>query len=167
MAKQVRPVPKGYQTITASITVTGADAFIKFCKKAFGAKELMRMKGPGGSIMHAELQIEDSRIMVSDEMGAAKKSAKTLGSTPLTLFMYVPKCDAVAAKAVKAGAVVRMPLANMFWGDRFGTIEDPFGNIWAIATHIENVSPADMKKRSDKMMKEMAAAAKAAAPSAN
>ena len=97
MAKKVRPVPKGYQTVTTSLTVSDADGFIKFCKKAFGATELLRMKGPGGSIMHAEIQIGDARVMVSDEMpGMGKKSAKSLGGSALTLFMYVPDCDAVA-----------------------------------------------------------------------
>ena len=163
MAKKVRPVPKGYQTVTTSLTVQDADGFIKFCKKAFGATELLRMKGPGGSIMHAEIQIGDARVMVGDEMpGMGKKSAKSLGGSPLTLFMYVPDCDAVAAKALKAGAVTRMPLSDMFWGDRYGTLEDPFGNIWGIGTHIEDVDPKEMKKRSDKLTKDMAKAATAA-----
>jgi PhnB protein len=154
MAKKVKPVPSGYSTVSASVTVQGADAFIKFCKKAFGAKELMRMKGPGGSIMHAELQIGDSRIMVDDEnLHYGKKAAKTLGGTPLTLFMYVPDCDAVASKAVKAGAVIRMPLADQFWGDRYGSLEDPFGNVWAVATHIEDVDAKEMKKRMAQMAK--------------
>ncbi len=153
--------------MTASITIGGADGFIKFCKKAFGAKELMRMKGPGGSVMHSELQIGDSRIMVGDEMPGpmGKKSAKALGGTPLTLFLYVPDCDAVVAKAVKEGAVTRMPLTDMFWGDRYGTLEDPFGNIWGIATHIEDVDPKEMTKRSAKMVKDMAKAAAASAGS--
>ena len=162
MAKKVKPVPTGYRTVTASVTVQGADAFIKFCKKAFGGKELLRMKGPGGSVMHAEVEIGDSRIMVSDEMpGAGKSSAKALGNTPLTLFLYVPDCDAVASKAVKAGAVTRMPQTDMFWGDRYGTLEDPFGNIWGIGTHIENVDPAELKKRTAAMVKQMAKGASA------
>ena len=116
--------------------------------------------------MHAEIQIGDARVMVSDEMpGMGKKSAKSLGGSALTLFMYVPDCDAVAGKAVKAGAVTRMPLSDMFWGDRYGTIEDPFGNIWGIGTHIEDVDPKEMKKRSDKMTKDMAKAAAAASAS--
>ena len=167
MAKKVRPVPKGYHTITPSLCIQGADAFVKFCKKAFGAKELMRMKGPGGTVMHSELEIGESRIMVGDENPQwGFKSAKTLGGTPLTLHIYVPDCDAVVAKAIKAGATPRMPLADMFWGDRYGTVEDPFGNVWGIGTHIEDVSPGDMKKRSAKMAKEMAAAAKAAVKAA-
>lgn len=159
MAK-VRPVPKGYHTVTAGISVAGAAEFIKFCKKAFGAKEVLRMGGPGGTIMHAEIMIGDTHIMVGDEVpGMAKKSAKTLGNTPLTLHMYVPDCDAAVKKATKAGATVRMPLADMFWGDRYGTVEDPFGNIWAIATHIEDMDAKEMKRRGAKFMKQMQAQA--------
>jgi PhnB protein len=160
MPKKVKPVPKGYRTVTPGLSVQGADAFIKFCKKAFGAKEVLRMAGPGGSVMHAELEIGDSRIMIGDENPHwGNKSAKTLGGTPLTLHIYVPDCDAMVAKAVKAGATVLMPLADQFWGDRFGTVADPFGNVWAVATHGEDVDAKEMKKRGAKVMKEMAAAA--------
>lgn len=161
MAK-VKPVPKGYHTLTAGLTVQDAAAFIKFCKKAFGATEVMKMAGPGGSIMHADLLIGDTHIMCGDEMpGMGKQSAKSLGNTPLTLHIYVADCDAALKKALKAGATVRMPMADMFWGDRYGTVEDPFGNVWALATHIEDVDPKEMKRRATKMMKEMAAAASA------
>lgn len=144
--------------MTAGLTVHNAAEFIKFCKKAFGAKETMRMPGPGGAIMHADIQIGDTHVMIGDEMpGMAKKSAKSLGNTPLTLHVYFENCDAACQKAIKAGAVVRMPLQDMFWGDRYGTVEDPFGNIWALATHIEDVDVKEMKKRGAKMMKQMAA----------
>ena len=160
MPKKVKPVPKGFHTITPAISIQGADAFIKFCKKAFGAKEVMRMKGPGGSIMHAQLQIGDSHLMVGDEHPQfGNKSAKTHGGTPVTLHVYVPDCDAVVAKAVKAGAVARHPLSDQFWGDRYGTIEDPFGNIWGIGTRIEDVDDKELKRRTAKMAKEMAKAA--------
>jgi PhnB protein len=159
MAK-VRPVPKGYHSVTPGLAVQGADAFIKFCKKAFGAKEIMRMPGPGGAVMHAELRIGDSHIMCGDEMpGIGNKSAKALGGSPVQLYVFVPKCDAVFKKAVAAGATVRMPVANMFWGDRMGTVVDPFGNTWGIATRIENLTPREMKKRGDAWMKQQAAAA--------
>jgi PhnB protein len=159
---KVKPVPKGYHTVTPGLSVQGADAFIKFCKKAFGATEVTRMKGPGDSIMHAELMIGDSHIMVGDENPQwGNKSAKTLGGTALTLHIYVPDCDAVIAKAIKAGAVAKMPVADMFWGDRYGTVEDPFGNVWGVATHIEDVDHKEMKKRGAKMMKDMAAGATA------
>src|SRR5262245_25533120 len=128
MAK-VRPVPKGYHSVTPGLAVTGADAFIKFCKKAFGAKEILRMPGPGGSVMHAELKIGDSHVMCGEEMpGMGNRSAKTLGGTPIQLYIYVPNCDAVYKKALKAGATVAMPMDDMFWGDRMGSVLDPFGN---------------------------------------
>ena len=162
MLKKVRPVPKGYHTVSPALCVQGADAFIKFCKKAFGAKEIMRMTGPGGSVMHAEIEIGDSRLMVGDENPQwGNKSAKTLSGTPVTLHIYVPDCDAVVAKAVKAGATVGMPLADQFWGDRYGSVVDPFGNVWGVGTHIEDVDDKEIKKRSAKFMKEMAAGATA------
>jgi PhnB protein len=157
MAK-VRPIPKGYHSVTPGLSVQGADAFIKFCKKAFGAKEVMRMAGPGGSVMHAELVIGDSHIMCGEEMPSiGNKSAKTLGGTPVQLYIFVPNCDAVFKKAIAAGAAVRMPMANMFWGDRLGSVIDPFGNTWGIATRIENLTPREMKKRGDAWMKQQAA----------
>jgi PhnB protein len=163
MAK-VKPVPKGSRTLTPALCVQGADAFIKFCKKAFGAKEIMRMKGPGGSVMHAEVEIGDSRFMLADENPQwGNKSAKTLGATPVTLHLYVPDCDATIAKAVKAGAVVTMPAADMFWGDRYGHVVDPFGHVWGVATHVEDVDDKEMKRRSVKFSKEMAKAASAPA----
>jgi uncharacterized glyoxalase superfamily protein PhnB len=128
--------------------VKDAAAFIRFCKKAFGAREVLRMPGPGGSVMHAELTIGDSHLMVGDEMpGMGNLSAETRGGTPVTLYLYVPKVDAVFRKAVRAGATVRMAVATMFWGDRMGQVVDPFGNVWGIATRVENVSPREMKKR--------------------
>ena len=157
MAK-VRPIPKGYHSVTPGIAVQGADAFIKFCKKAFGAKEILRMPGPGGLIMHAEIVIGDSHLMLGEENPAmGNKSSKTLGGTPVTLSIYVPNCDTVFKKAVAAGATVRMPMADMFWGDRMGSVVDPFGNTWAIGTHIENVTPKEMKKRGAAWMAKMAA----------
>jgi PhnB protein len=162
MPKKVRPVPKGYHAVTPALAIQGADAFIKFCKKAFGATEIMRMKGPGGSVMHAEILIGDSRLMVGDENPQwGNKSAKTLGGSPLTLHIYVPDCDAAVAKALKAGAAAGMPVADQFWGDRYGTVVDPFGNVWGVGTHIEDVDDKEMKKRSAKFMKEMAAGAAA------
>jgi PhnB protein len=157
MAKKVRPVPKGYHAVTPGLAVRGADKFIAFCRKGFGAKEVMRMPGPGGAVMHAELLIGDSRIMVGDEIpGMSNKSAAALGGSPVTFFVYVEKCDAVFKKAVAAGATVRMPMENMFWGDRMGQVMDPFGNTWAIASRIEDLSPREMKKRGEAWMKQMA-----------
>jgi PhnB protein len=145
-------VPKGYYTLTTGVCVKGAAAFIQFRKKAFGAKELLHLPGPGGLVIHSDLQIGDSRLMAGDEMpGMGNKSAATLGGTPATLHLYVPNCGAPMNKAVAAGATIAMPAADMFWGDRYGRIVDPFGNGWALATHVEDVTPAEMKKRAKKM----------------
>ena len=157
---KVRPIPKGYHSLTPGLSVKGADAFITFCKKAFGAKVISRMPGPNATVVHAELLIGDSHIMVGDEMpGMGAKSAKTLGGTPVSIYLFVPDCDKTFKKAVGAGATVRMPTSDMFWGDRYGQVEDPFGNLWGIATHIEDVSPREMKKRGAAWIKQMAAQA--------
>ena len=156
---KVKPIPKGYHAITPGLVVEGADAFIKYCKKAFGAKEIMRMPGPGGSVMHAELEIGDSRMMVADPNPRGNPPAKALGGTPVTLHVYVPNCDAVCKKAIAAGGKAIMPVSDMFWGDRYGLVEDPFGNRWGIATHQEDVSPKEMKKRGAEMMKQMSSGA--------
>jgi PhnB protein len=149
MAK-ARPIPKGYQTVTPGVTIKGADAFITFCKKAFGAKVVTRMAGPDGSVMHAELLIGTSHLMIGEEMPSwGATSAATLGGTPVNLYVYVPNVDAAFKKVVNAGAKVVMPVTNQFWGDRMGAVTDPFGNKWTIATHVEDVSPREMKKRGE------------------
>ena len=139
MPKKVRPIPKGYHTVTASLNQANAAATIDFCKKAFGAKVRMNMVGPGNKIMHAEIEIGDSVVMLQDAMQEPPQ--------PGSLFLYVENVDKTVAKAVKAGATVQMPPTNMFWGDCFGRVVDAQGNGWAIATHIEDVTPKDMKKR--------------------
>ena len=139
MAKRVKPVPKGYHSVTPALNQGDAAQVIDFCKKAFGAKEKMRMAGPGGKIMHAELQIGDSIVMLNDAMQEPPQ--------PASLFLYVPDVDKTFAKAVKAGASVLMSPQDMFWGDRFGRVADPAGNKWGIATHREDVTPKEMKKR--------------------
>jgi len=139
MPKKVKPVPKGFHAVTPALNQANAAQTIDFCKKAFGAKERMRMAGPGGKIMHAEIVIGDSIIMLNDDMQEPAQAA--------SLFLYVPDVDKTVAKAVKAGATVLMPPQDMFWGDRFGRIADPAGNKWGIATHREDVTPREMKKR--------------------
>jgi len=139
MAKKVKPVPQGFHSITPALTQANAEQTIDFCKKAFGAKVLMRMEGPSKKIMHAEILIGDSIIMLNDVMQEP--------AHPAGLFLYVPDVDKTFAKAVKAGAAVAMPVQDMFWGDRFGSLTDPSGNRWGIATHREDVSPKEMKKR--------------------
>jgi PhnB protein len=150
--KPINPVPRQYGTVTASLNQSDAAATIAFCKKAFGAKLLTKMGGPGGKLMHAEILIGDTIVMLSD---AVMEPARAAG-----LFLYVPKVDQTIAKAVKAGAQVIMPAQNMFWGDRFGRVKDPQGNLWAIASRVEKVSPAEMKKRMKEENKRMKAAGK-------
>lgn len=144
----VRPVPEGYSTLTPYLTVSGAARAIDFYKIAFDATEVMRMDGPGGSIVHAELQIGNSRIMLTDEspqMG--NKSPQSLGGSPMGLMLYVDDVDSVFTRAVTAGGTITRPLQNQFYGDRSGTITDPFGHLWTIGTHVEDVSEEEMKRR--------------------
>lgn len=152
----VKPVPDGYHTVTPYIIVKGAAKALEFYQQAFGANVHICMDGPGGAIMHAEFRIGDSQVMLADEfpqMGAV--SPTTLGGTPFGICLYVPDCDAMFDRAVAAGAKVERPLADQFYGDRSGTVLDPFGHKWTIATHIEDVSPAEMKRRGEEMMKQM------------
>lgn len=146
--RKVNPVPKGYRTVTPTMNQADASATIAFCRKAFGAKLLTKMPRPGGKLMHAELQIGDSIVMLSDAVEEPARIA--------SMFLYVPNVDKAIAKAVKAGAEVVMPAQDMFWGDRFGRVVDPQGNLWAIATHIENVRPDELKKRMKQAVKQMA-----------
>ena len=139
MPKKVRPIPKGYHAVSPSLTQDDAAQTIEFCKKAFGAKLLMRMQAPSGKIMHAEVLIGDSIVMLNDVMQEPAQ--------PANLFLYVQDVDRTISRALKAGATVLMPPHDMFWGDRFGRIQDPSGNRWGIATHREDVSPKEMKKR--------------------
>jgi PhnB protein len=139
MPKKVRPIPKGYHAISPALTQDDAAKTIEFCKKAFGAKVLMRMDGPGGKIMHAEVVIGDSIVMLNDVMQEPAQ--------PAGLFLYVTDVDKTFARALKAGATALMPPQDMFWGDRFGRVQDPSGNRWGIATHREDVPPKEMKKR--------------------
>jgi PhnB protein len=145
---KAKPIPDGYHTVTPYLIVNGAAQALEFYKKAFGATEMMRFPGPGGKIMHAEIKIGDSPIMLADEapeMGA--RSPKTIGGTPVSLLLYVEDVDAWASKAVAAGAKVQRPVQDQFYGDRTGTFEDPFGHVWSIATHKEDVSLEEMQKR--------------------
>jgi uncharacterized glyoxalase superfamily protein PhnB len=149
-AQGVRPIPEGYHSVTPSLTVHNAAEAIEFYKRAFGAEELGRAMSPDGKqVWHAELKIGDSRIMLADEfpdMGDTR-APKSLGGTATNLHIYVAGADAVFQQAVAAGATVRMPLDNAFWGDRYGTLLDPFGHSWGIATHREDVSDEEMRRR--------------------
>jgi PhnB protein len=156
----VQPIPEGYHTLTPYLAVDNATAAIDWYIKAFGAKERLRMEGPGGTIGHAELEIGDSVVMLSDPFPqATARPPKELGGTTAGVFMFVEDVDAVYKKAIDAGATSTMEPENMFWGDRFGSVADPFGHTWQIATHVEDVSPEELKIRSEKWMAEMAAMA--------
>lgn len=151
MAGKVKPVPEGYHTVTAYLSVHDAAEAIAFYKEALGAEELMRIDAPGGKIGHAELQIGDSRIMLADEFpdmpDALAKSPKALGGTSFGLNVYLEDVDLRFQRAVAAGAKVKRPVQDQFYGDRSGTIEDPFGHIWTISTHVEDVTAEEMERR--------------------
>ena len=152
--KVVKPIPDGYRSITPYLSIAGAAAAIDFYKRAFGAKERMRMGGPDGKIGHAELVLGDSVVMLADEFAEMGfLSPKSRGGTPVTIHHYVKKVDEMVARAVAAGATIKRPLKNEFYGDRVCTIEDPFGHIWHLATHIEELTKAEMKKRGEALMK--------------
>jgi PhnB protein len=163
MAKNASPIPAGYHTITPYLTLDDCKRAIDFYKKAFGATEIMRMEAPGGKIGHAELKIGDSHIMMGDEMPmAGNKSPKTLGGTTSGVFLYVQDVDAAYKQAVDAGAKADQPPTDMFWGDRYGKLTDPFGHSWSMATHKEDVAPEEMQKRMQAEMAKMAERTKTA-----
>jgi PhnB protein len=152
----VKPIPEGYHTVTPYLTVDDAAKAIEYYKKAFGAKERVRMDAPDGKIGHAELEIGDSLVMLSDPFPQASTAPpKELGGTSASVFMYVEDVDAVVKKAVDAGATVTMEVADQFWGDRFGSVQDPFGHVWSIATHVEDVPPEEMAGRAEAAMAAM------------
>ena len=157
MTKRAKAIPEGYHTITPHLTVRGAARAIDFYKRAFGAKVRMQMPGPDGkSIMHAELKIGDSIVFLNDEfpdMGC--HSPQSLGGTVGGLFLYVKNVDAAFKRAVEAGAQVRMPVADMFWGDRYGKVIDPFGHEWGMGTRKEDLTPGQIRKRGQAYFNQM------------
>ena len=152
----VRPIPEGYHSLTPYLAVEDAARAIEFYKDAFGAEELFRMPAPDGRIGHAELQIGDSKLMLSDpfEQSTVRPPAERGGPTA-SIFMYVDDVDATFEQAQRAGATVVSELEDMFWGDRFGTVADPFGQVWAMATHKEDLSEEEIAERSKAAMAEM------------
>ena len=150
MTKNAKPIPDGFHTVTPHLILSDTKRALEFYKKAFGAETRSSMPGPDGKIMHAEMKIGDSIVFLADEMPAMapdNKSPKTASCITSSTILYVQDADAVFKKAIDAGAKAIMPPADMFWGDRFGKVTDPFGHQWGIATHIEDVSPQDMQKR--------------------
>jgi PhnB protein len=151
-----RPIPEGYHTATPYLAIDGAAEALEYYKKAFGAKERMRMNAPDGRIGHAEIEIGDSIVMVADTFPqSSTKAPSELGGTTAGVFLYVEDVDAVVKQAVDAGATVTMEVADQFWGDRFGSIKDPFGHSWSIATHVEDVPEGEMAERAKEAMAAM------------
>lgn len=158
MAKAKNPVPEGQHTISPHLTVKNAAQAIDFYRKAFGAKELHRSLGPGGMIMHAALQVGDSMFFLNDEMpnmGDETKSPLSYGGTGVTINFYGPDADKIYKQALAAGAKETLPIADQFWGDRYGIVTDPYGHKWAIATRKEDLTPDEMDRRGKEFMAQM------------
>jgi len=152
MAGKVKPIPENYHRVTPYLVVDGAAEAIDFYSRVFGATEVMRMPAPGNKIGHAEIKVGDSVVMLADAVaGMGHKSPKTLGGSPVSLLLYVEDTDTTVKRAIENGAKLSRPVEDQFYGDRMGTVEDPFGHIWHVATHVEDVSPEDMKRRMESM----------------
>lgn len=154
MANKVKPIPEGYHNITSYLVIKGAAAAIDFYKQAFGATEIMRMPQPDGRVGHAELKFGDSVVMLADEYPEMQVvGPKTLGNTSVGLLLYLDDVDKAVERAVSLGAIIKKPIADQFYGDRTGTIEDPFGHKWTLAVHIEDVSQEEMQRRMEAQTK--------------
>jgi len=152
MRNKIKPIPKGYHAVTPYLSVQGAAGAIAFYKKIFGAREVMRMPGPGETIGHAEIEIDKCRIMLADECPQMNfRGPHSLSGTPVHIHIYVKDADRVAKKAVAAGAKLLRPVADQFYGDRSGSLEDPFGHVWHVATHIKDIPMKKLKKRAAAM----------------
>ena len=153
----VKPIPEGYRTLTPYLAVDDATKAIEFYGRAFGAKERSRMPAPDGKIGHAELQIGDSVVMLADQFPqSSTKPPNELGGTTVGLFLYTEDVDALFKRALDAGATSSMEPADMFWGDRFATVTDPFGHSWQMATHVEDLTPEEIATRGQEAMAAMA-----------
>lgn len=159
MSNTVSAIPPGYHSLTPAITCKDAASAMDFYKRAFGATEIMRMEGPGGRVMHGEMRIGDSVIFVSDEWPGMAAAPSGDGPVSSYVFMYTDDVDDVYNHAVGEGCKTTMPLADMFWGDRYGKLTDPFGHQWGLAQHVEDVAPEEMKRRSEEWQASMAKAA--------
>jgi PhnB protein len=152
MPNRVKPIPEGFHTATPFLTVDNGQKALEFYKRAFGAKEVMRLEGPDGKLDYAEIQIGDSRITLSDGFPNMNKSAKALGDSSVAIMLYVEDADKVFKQAVAAGAKEVQPMKDQFFGDRTGSVTDPFGHRWYVCTHIEDVSPEELKRRTAEVM---------------
>lgn len=155
MATAKKAVPEGYYTVTPQLTLDDASEAIDWYKKALGAEEMSRHPGPDGRIMHAEVRIGNSRVMLNDAVMGGK-GPKEIGGSPASLWLYVDDCDALFNRAVAAGAQIAMPMADQFWGDRCGGIKDPHGYTWTIASRKEDLTPDEMQRRGDEFFKQFA-----------
>ena len=154
MTTKPKPVPEGYHSVTPYLHIRNAAKALDFYQRAFGAIELLRMAAPDGKVMHAEIKIGDSIIMLSEEMPQMDaRSPDSLGGTPFLILLYLENVDAQFKQAVAAGAKVLRPVENQFYGDRSGTVVDPFGHRWTLATHLEDVDPQEMRRRAEAFMK--------------
>jgi PhnB protein len=153
MSKSItKPIPEGMHTVTPHLVCAGASDAIEFYKKAFNAIETARIPGPGGTLMHASIRIGDSAVMLVDEMPQhGTLGPKSLKGSPVIIHLYVDDADAFVARAAAAGAKITMPVTEMFWGDRYGQLEDPFGHRWSVATHVRDVTPAEMREAMEAM----------------
>ena len=149
---QVKPIPDGMRSVTPHLICAGAADAIEFYKKAFGAVEMVRLPGPQGKLMHAMIRIGDSAVMLVDENpDCGMLGPQSLKGSPVTIHLYAEDVDGFVARAAAAGAKITMPPADMFWGDRYGCLEDPFGHRWSVATHIRDVTPEEMRQAMQKM----------------
>ena len=156
---KVKPIPDGMHSVTPHLVCSDADAAIGFYQKAFGATDVHRMPGPDGKLMHGQIRIGDSQVMLANENAQwGMLGPLALKGSPVTIHLYVEDADAFVAKAAAAGAKVTMPVADMFWGDRYGVVEDPYGHRWSIATHTRDVTPAEMQQAMQKMSDESSGA---------
>jgi PhnB protein len=147
-----KPIPDGMHSVTPHLVCAGASDAIEFYKKAFAATETGRIPGPDGKLMHASVRIGDSTVMLVDEAPQhGMPGPKSLNGSPVIIHLYVDDADAVAARAAAAGAKITMPVSEMFWGDRYGQLEDPFGHRWSLATHVKDVTPAEMREAMEGM----------------
>ena len=149
----VKPIPEGYHSVTPYLIVKGAAKAIDYYKKVFGATEIMRMPGPNGTVMHAEIKIGDSVIMLADEQQGNFRSPEGLGGSPVSLMVYVEDVDKTFKQAISSGAKETRAVQDQFYGDRSGNLVDPFGHVWTVATHKEDVSEAEMQRRMSAMQK--------------
>jgi PhnB protein len=162
MSSKVQSVPEGYRSVSPAITCKNAASAIDFYKKVFGATEVMRMPGPNNQVMHAELQIGDSRLMLNDEfpgMSLAPNPQEPAATRGCSIFVYTEDVDSVVQRATDSGARLDMPVQDMFWGDRYGKFTDPYGHSWSVATHVEDVSPEESMRRMEAMSKPKAQSA--------